>query len=69
MAGGERVDHHDVPLPARWHLNMEKVSVPPAPKKGERLREEIRRRVNNFPQVVRFNMKYQSEDFWHDFHA
>jgi hypothetical protein len=51
---GDGNDHHDIPLPVGLHLNMERMSVPPASNKGLRLTTGICRHIANLPQALRF---------------
>jgi hypothetical protein len=50
---GVGVGHHDVSLPAGWHLNQERVPVPPATQDGLTLEAKMRRCLSKLPQALR----------------
>jgi hypothetical protein len=66
-AANQSVDHHDVCLPHGWHLNRASVSVPPPPSVGPKLDVEIWRHIQNLPEALRLDRKYQNRQFWYNF--
>jgi hypothetical protein len=63
------IDHPDVSLPHDWHLNHANVLVPPVPEEGPKLTAEIRRSIQNLPELLRCKRMYQNPQFWYDFLA
>jgi hypothetical protein len=64
---GEGIAHPHVSLPDGWHLNIERVPVPPAPTTGPVFDAEVRRRVDNLPQALRHERLYRTDFFWRGF--
>jgi hypothetical protein len=56
----ESVNHPDVGLPHGWHLDCARLPVPPVPEEGPKLDAEIHRRIQNFPDQLRCERKYQN---------
>jgi hypothetical protein len=54
------IDHPDVSLPHEWHLNHANVLVLPVPEEGPKLTAEIRRSIQNLPELLRCKRMYQN---------
>jgi hypothetical protein len=63
----ESVEHPNISLPHGWHLNCAKVAVPPPPEAGPKLDAEIRCRIQNLPDPMRYERMYQNPQFWYNF--
>ena len=65
---GVGCEYPDVNLPTGWHLNTERVPVPPPPK-GAALQVEAERRRRNLPPTMRRRPVYRRLAYWAAFLA
>jgi hypothetical protein len=66
-AANQSVDHPDVSLPHGWHLNCDRMPVPPAPLVEPRVNAEIHRRICNLPQALWEDRHYRNRQSWYNF--
>jgi hypothetical protein len=57
------IDHSNVSLPHSWHLNRARVLAPPVPEEGPDLDAELRRCIQNLPELLCCESMYQNPQF------